>query len=93
MTLFELLPSNNNKRALTCKACGGKFDLSNGAKMAAVVTGMVGMALGTTYPFGWIVKAGGGSKLAVVTGILAVALCILGGAMGAAWVTLGLEKK
>jgi hypothetical protein len=93
LTLFELLPSNNNKRALVCKACGGKFDLANGSKMAAVVSGMVGMALGTLGPFSWIVKAGNGSKLAVISGILAVGLCILGAAMGAARLTLSLERK
>jgi hypothetical protein len=93
LTLFELLPSNNNKRVLACKSCGGKFDLSNGSKMAAVVTGMVGMALGTLYPFPMIVKLGNGSKLSIIAGILAVGLSIVAAAMAAAWLTLRLERK
>jgi hypothetical protein len=93
LTLFELLPSSNNKRALICRSCGGKFDLSNGSKMAAVVTGMVGMVLGTLVPFPYIVKLGNGSKLSIISGIIAVGLSIVGAAMAAAWLTLSLERK
>src|SRR5437868_4107482 len=73
---WNLLPSRDNKRVMTCKACGGHFDLSNACKMASVVSGMLGMALGMFFPFQWIVAIGHGSKLSLVEGVAAAALTV-----------------
>ena len=90
---LDLLPSRDNKRVFTCKACGGHFDLSNASKMASVVGGMLGMAFGMFFPFEWIVKAGHGSKLYVVAGIAVAALTIVLAATTAARLALRLESK
>lgn len=70
---WTLLPSRDNKRILTCKACGGHFDLSNACKMASMMGGMIGMAVAVAFPFGWIIRAGHGSKLFLLLGALVVA--------------------
>ena len=93
LSWWDLLPSRDNNRILTCKACGGHFDLSNACKMASIVGGMLGMALGMFFPFEWIVKACQGSKTSVVEGIAVAAVVVGLAATAAARLTLRLESK
>jgi hypothetical protein len=90
---WDLLPSRDNNRVLTCKACGGHFDLSNGCKMTSIIGGMTGMALAMSFPFQWIVRAGHASKLSIAAGIAVAALLIGLAATTAARLTLALEAK
>jgi hypothetical protein len=90
---WTLLPSRDNKRVLTCKACGGHFDLSNACKMASMLGGMVGMAVAVAFPFAWITRAGHGSKLFLLAGALVVALGFCAASVGFARATLGLEAR
>jgi hypothetical protein len=90
---WDLLPSRDNKKFFVCKACGGHYQLSNGTKMASVMGGMVGMAVGMFFPFQWIATAGHGSKLSIVEGVVAAALTLGLASTGAARVALQLEAK
>ena len=90
---WDLLPSRDNRRFFTCKACGGHFALSNFCKMASIVGGMLGMAFGMFFPFEWIVKAGQGSKTSIIEGIAVAALTVGFAATTAARLTLQLESK
>ena len=90
---WDLLPSRDNNRVLTCKACGGHFDLSNACRMTSIISGMVGMALAMAFPFQWIVRAGHGSKGAIVVGIAVAALSIGVATTTGARLTLQLEPK
>lgn len=93
LTFWNLLPSRDNSRVLTCKACGGHFDLSNGCKMTSIIGGMLGMALAMMFPFQWIVRAGNGTKLSIVAGIAVAAVSIGFASTTAARLTLALEAK
>jgi hypothetical protein len=93
LSWWNLLPSRENNRVLICKACGGRFDLSNACKMTSILGGMVGMALAMSFPFQWIVRAGHGSKGSVVVGIAVAALSIGFAATTGARLTLQLEPK
>jgi len=93
LSWWNLLPSRENNRVFTCKACNGHFDLANSSKMASVIAGMAGMAVAMMYPFQWIVRAGGGTKSAVVAGIAVAATVICLAAMTAARLTLRLEAR
>jgi hypothetical protein len=90
---WDLLPSRDNKKFFICKACGGRFELSNACKMASVMGAMLGMALGMFFPFQWIVKAGHGTKISVVEGIAAAVLTVGFASTTAARLTLRLESK
>jgi hypothetical protein len=90
---WDLLPSRDNKKFFICGACGGRYQLSNACKMAAVMGGMVGMALGMLFPFQWLASAGHGSKLSIVEGIAAAALTLVLFSVTAARVALQLEPK
>ena len=90
---WDLLPSRDNKRFFTCKGCGGHLALSNSCKMASVVGGMLGMALGMFLPFEWIVRGGHGSKTSIIEGIAVAALTVGFAATTAARLTLQLESK
>ena len=90
---WDLLPSVDNKTFFICKACGGRYQLSNACKMASVVGGMVGMALGMFLPFQWLVSAGHGSKLSIVEGVAAAALTLGLAAVGSARVAMQLEPS
>jgi hypothetical protein len=89
----ELLPSRDNNRVLTCKACGGHFDLSNGTKMAAVASGMLGMAFAMFGPFQWIVRAGNGSKSSIIYGLVAAVVVIGLTVTTTSRLTMQLERK
>ena len=90
---WSLLPSRDNKKFFTCGACGGHFELANATKMASVMGGMLGMMLGMFFPFQWIARAGHGSKLSIIEGIVVAALAVGLGATTAARLTLKLEPK
>jgi len=90
---WTLLPSRNNNRILTCKSCGRHFDLTNSCKMASMLGGMVGMALAVAFPFAWIIRVGHGSKLYLVSGVIAVALGFGLASVGMARLALGLEAR
>jgi hypothetical protein len=90
---WDLLPSRDNKKFFICKACGGRFELSNACKMASVMAAMLGMALGMFFPFQWIVRAGHGTKLSVVEGIAVAALTVGFASTTAARLALRLEPK
>jgi uncharacterized protein (DUF983 family) len=93
LTFWNLLPSRERDRVLTCKACGGHYDLTNASKMASVLSGMAGMAVGMLFPFQWIVRAGHGSRLFVFAGIAVAAMCVGVAAAAGARLMLGLESK
>ncbi len=93
LSFWDLLPSRENNRVLTCKACGGHYDLSNNCRMTSILGGMVGMALGMAFPFQWILRAGHASKLSIVAGIAVAAMSIGVATTTAARLTLALEAK
>lgn len=93
MSWWTLLPSRDNHRILTCKACGGHFDLANASKMAGAMGAMLGMALGVMLPFNWIIQAGNGSKMFIVAGVIAVAACLCLGSIALTRITLRLEAR
>jgi hypothetical protein len=93
LTVWDLLPSRDNKRFLVCKACGGRYDLTNGCKMLSILSGMVGMALAMAFPFQWILKAGHASKGSIAAGIVVAALSIGLASITAARLGLELETK
>jgi hypothetical protein len=93
MSWWTLLPSRDNNRILTCKACGGHFDLANASKMAGVMGGMLGMVLGVLLPFGWIVRAGHGSRLFLLAAVVVVMACLCLGSMTLARIMLRLEAR
>jgi hypothetical protein len=93
MSFWTLLPSRDNHRVLTCGACGGHFDLANSSKMAGVMGGMAGMALGVLLPFDWIIRAGQGSKSYLIAGVVVVAACMCLGAVALTRILLRLEAR
>jgi hypothetical protein len=93
MSWWTLLPSRDNHRVLTCKACGGHFDFANASKMAGVMGGMLGMVLGVLIPFGWIVRAGNGSKLSIFAGAIVVMASVCLGSVGLTRMMLRLETR
>jgi hypothetical protein len=93
MTIWDLLPSRDNKRFLVCKACGGHYDLTNGNRMMSILSGMIGMALAMAGPFQWILKAGHASKGSIAAGIAVAALAIGLFSITAARLGLQLEIK
>jgi hypothetical protein len=93
VTFWHLMPSNQRNRTLTCKACGGHYDLSDHSKMASILGALAGMAVGMVFPFQWIVKAGHGSKLSAFSGISVAAVCVGLGAAIAARLALRLVSK
>jgi len=93
LSLWNLLPSSDRRRKLTCRACGRHYDLSDGCKISSMMGGMLGMGLTVFLLFGRIVVAGHGSKAYVA---LASAVVLLGfglGAIAVARMTLRLERK
>jgi hypothetical protein len=93
LTGWNLLPSLDRTRVFTCAACGGKFDLTNACKMSSMFGGMFGMAVAVFLPFGWIVKAGHGSRLFLIAAVGVVALGFGVGSIGLARMSFGLERK
>ena len=90
---WSLLPSRDRSRLLTCRACGGRFDLTNRCKMTSVMAGMAGMAIATAFPFQWIVNAGHASKASVVFAIAVAVFVVIGAAAAGARLALGFESK
>ena len=61
--------------------------------MMSIIGGMLGMALAMAFPFQWIVRAGNGSKLSIVAGIVVAALSIGLASTTAARLAFALEAK
>ena len=93
LSVWNLLPSRDNNRFFVCKACGGRFDLTNGCKMMSILAGMLGMALAMAGPFQWILKAGHASKGSIAAGIVVAGLSIGLASIVAARLGLQLEAK
>jgi uncharacterized protein (DUF983 family) len=89
---YHLLPSNNRHRVLKCGACGGDYDLSDGAKIASMMGGFLGMGPAIVV-FGKIARAGHGSAAASVAGTLIVAAAFALGSMLVATLALRLVPK
>jgi hypothetical protein len=87
-----MLPSNARGRSFKCQACGGRYDLSDNSRIASLLAGMLSLGPGV-FLFGRIVKAGGGSKPAVVAGTACIALLFAVVTVAVAWATLRLEQK
>lgn len=67
------MPSGVRNRAFKCRSCGGLYDLSDTCRIASMMGGLAGM-FPAIFLFGRIVKAGSGSRWAVLAGTLVVAL-------------------
>jgi hypothetical protein len=90
---WTLLPSNDRRRQLKCRACGRQYDLSDACKISAMMGGMAGMGLAVLLLFGRIVKAGHGAKLYIGAASAVVLLGFALGAMALARITLRLDPK
>ncbi|HXJ19332.1 MAG TPA: hypothetical protein VMT03_03795 [Polyangia bacterium] len=89
---YHLLPSNNRNRVLKCASCGGGYDLSDGAKIASMMGGFLGLGPSILL-FGKIAKAGHGSAAATLTGTIVVAAAFALGSMLVASLALALVPK
>lgn len=89
---WHLLPSSDRRRVLKCTSCGGTFDLSDGAKVASMMGGFLGMAP-SIFLFGRIAAAGHGSKASIVLATAVVAGGFGLGSMLVAWISLRLVPK
>jgi hypothetical protein len=88
----HLLPSNNRHRVLHCASCGGAYDLSDSAKVASMMGGLLGLGPSILL-FGKIAKAGHGSAAATVTGTIVVAFAFALGSLLVASIALTLVPK
>ncbi|MES1209286.1 MAG: hypothetical protein ABUS79_25390 [Pseudomonadota bacterium] len=89
---YHLLPSNNRNRVLKCVACGGAYDLSDGAKIASMMGGFLGMGPAILL-FGKIARAGHGSAAATVAGTILVGAAFALGSMLVASLAMRLVAK
>lgn len=89
---MALLPSNARNRAYTCVSCGGKFDTSDGSKMASIFGGLLGLGPGVLL-FGRIAKGGGSSAAIAVAGTAVVIVSFGLASICLAWLTLRLVPK
>jgi hypothetical protein len=89
---YHLLPSNNRNRVLKCVACSRPYDLSDGAKIASMMGGFLGMGPAILL-FGKIARAGHGSAAATLGGTLVVALAFALGSMLVATLAMRLVPK
>ena len=89
---YHLLPSNNRNRVLKCVACGGAYDVSDGAKIAAMIGGFLGMGPAILL-FGKIARAGHGSAAATLGGTIIVAAAFALGSVLVASLALSLVPK
>ena len=87
-----LLPSGNRRRVFTCAQCGGKYDLSDGAKIASIFGALLG-----SWPaimlVGKIVTHGGGGATWIVLGTAAAAAVFIGVTVLVARLALRLVPK
>jgi hypothetical protein len=89
---WNLLPSSDRRRLLKCPSCGGTFDLSDGAKVASMLGGFLGMGPAILL-LGRITAAGHGSKPSIILGTLVVAGGFAFGSMLVTWISLRLVPK
>ena len=92
LRIWDLMPSSDRRRVLKCPACSGKFDLSDGCKIAAMFGGLIAMAPGILL-FSKIVRAGHGRAAYVIGATAVVALAFGLTAAATAWLTLRLVPK
>ena len=59
LRVWYLLPSSNPRRVFTCAQCGKKYDLSDNAKIAAIMGALLGTGPAIVI-VGKIVRHGGG---------------------------------
>jgi len=93
LRFWHLLPSGNRQRRIRCRSCPGYFDVADNSRIASILGGLAGMAPALFFLFGPIVKAGGGSRFAVLEGTAAVALAFSAGSVLFGWLTLRLVPK
>ncbi|HVU52525.1 MAG TPA: hypothetical protein VHL80_17720 [Polyangia bacterium] len=86
------MPSNNRNRSYKCESCGGRYDLSDGSKVASVLGGVVSMGPGVLL-FGKLTRGHGGSMTSVLIGTLAILAVFAVGSIVAGRLTLGLVPK
>lgn len=92
LRVWDLLPSSDRRRVLTCPSCHGHYDLSDGCKIASMMAGLIAMGPGILV-FSRIVRAGHGKGLYVVAGTAVVALAFGVAAIAVARIALRLEAK
>jgi uncharacterized protein (DUF983 family) len=73
---WYLLPTNNPKRVFTCAQCGGKYDLSDPSKMAAIMGVLLGGGPAIVV-VGKISQYGHGQAIWIVLGTAAAAAVFL----------------
>jgi hypothetical protein len=88
----SLLPSNNRNRSYTCGACGGRYDLSDGSKVASILGGVLGLGPGVLL-FGAVTRGQGGSKSSVLMGTIAIVAVFALGSIVSGRLALGLVRK
>jgi hypothetical protein len=89
---WVLLPSNTRNREYKCRACSGKYDLSDTSRIASLFGGMLGLGPGI-FLFGHLAKLWGHSALVTAAGTLVVVVVFGIGSLSLAWLTLRLEKR
>jgi hypothetical protein len=87
-----LLPSNNRNRSYPCQSCGGRYDLSDGSKVASILGGVLSMGPGV-FLFSRLTRGHGGSMSSVLIGTLAIMAVFACGSIVAGRLTLGLVPK
>jgi hypothetical protein len=73
---WYLLPSNNPKRVFTCAQCGGKYDLSDPSKIAAIMGALLGSGPAILI-VGKIARYGHGQAVWIALGTAAAAAVFL----------------
>jgi hypothetical protein len=89
---WYLLPTNNRNRALKCDRCGGKYDVSDGSKIASIMGGLLGIGPAILL-LGQIVKYGHGSAASIAAGTAAAAALFMAGSVVLGRLTLQLVSK
>ena len=87
-----LLPSGNRKRVFTCTQCGGKYDLSDGAKIASIMGALLG-GWPAIMAVGKIAHYGGGGAAWILLGTAAAAGIFIGVTVLVARLALRLVAK
>jgi hypothetical protein len=86
----SLLPSNNRNRSFKCESCGGRYDVSDGSKVASILGGLVALGPGVLL-FGKVTH--GGSRISVVLGTVVIIAVFAAGSVLAGRLALGLVRK
>ncbi len=92
LRVWYLLPSGNASRVFTCAQCGKKYDLSDNAKIAAIMGALLGTGPAIVI-VGRIVRHGGGAMPWVLLGTAAAAAVWFGVTVLVARLALRLVAK